>query len=142
MPAGATLGAMAGMESTVWMVHGGTPRDGIRGTLTLEDGAVVFRPRYGLPGSETVFGPGTIRGARRVLGSPVLELRPRGEGLPKVVGFYFVQPPSLEGQDDARFGGRHRARRQAAMTLVQWNSVKKDEVGRWVRAIKEARAEG
>lgn len=133
---------MAGIESTVWMVHAGTPRDGIRGTLTIEDGAVVFRPRYGLPGSETVFGLVALRGVRRVWGSPVLELRARGQDLPKVVGFYFVQPPSLSEQDDARFGGRHRARRQAAMTLVQWNSVKKEEVGRWVRAIKGARTEG
>ena len=126
-------------SSTVWMVHARTGSDGIKGTLSLEGGSVVFRPRYGGEGSAAVFPLAELRRVHRVLGSPVLELRMRGSGPgPSPVGFYFAQPPSLKAQEDARLMGRNRAKREAAMTLVQWNAVKKDEILRWVRSIREA----
>jgi hypothetical protein len=130
-------------SSTVWMVHARTGSDGIKGSLTLEGRAVVFRPRYGGTGAETVFALEAIRRVRRVMGSPVLELRLKGsEAGPSPVGFYFAQPPSLKAQEDARLLGRNRAKREAAMTLVQWNAVKKDEVAGWVRNIKAAQRGG
>ena len=125
------------------MVHARTGSDGIKGSLTLEGQAVVFRPRYGGAGTETMFALGAIRRVRRVMGSPVLELRLKGSDAgPSPVGFYFAQPPSLQAQEEARMFGRNRAKREAAMTLVQWNAVKKDEVARWVRSIKDAQRGG
>jgi hypothetical protein len=126
------------LESRVWMVHVRTSPEGVKGTVRLEASALVFRPAA--PGADELAFPLTrIRRARRVRGSPVLELLLTGEG-PGSVGFYFVQPPSLEGQQEGRFRGR--AKRDAAVALVTSNLSKKEEVARWVRAIREARKRG
>jgi hypothetical protein len=68
----------------------------------------------------------------------VLELRLSASDGPKVVGFYFVRPPSLEVQQEGRFLARGRAKRDAAVTLVTSNLSKKEEVARWVEAIRAA----
>src|SRR6266568_2592025 len=65
---------MADLESTVWMIHAGTSKDGVKGRLALEPLGVVFRPAQARPGAETVFPLGTIRRAHRTMGTPVLEL--------------------------------------------------------------------
>ncbi len=132
---------MADLESTVWMIHAGTSKDGVKGRLALEPLGVVFRPAQARPGAETVFPLGTIRRAHRTMGTPVLELslQPNAGPGPRLVGFYFVQPPSLEAQADSGVFARRRLRRDAAFTLFRWNSVKKAEVSRWVEAIRRAK---
>ena len=123
------------------MIHAGTSRDGVKGRLALEPGAVVFRGAQAGPGGGTTFSLAAIRRAHRAMGTPVLELnlQPNAGPGPRVVGFYFVQPPSLEAQADSGFFGRRRLRRDAAFTLFRWNSVKKAEVARWVEAIRRAK---
>ena len=98
---------MADLESTVWMIHAGTSRDGVKGRLALEPGAVVFRGAQAGPGGGTTFSLAAIRRAHRAMGTPVLELnlQPNAGPGPRVVGFYFVQPPSLEAQADSGFFG-------------------------------------
>jgi hypothetical protein len=131
---------MAALESTVWMIHAGTSKDGVKGRLTFSPDGLVFRPVQANPGAERVFALARIRRAHRVMGSPVLELnlQPAGPG-PRAVGFYFVQPPSLEAQSDSGFLGRRRLSSDAAVTLFRWNSVKKAEVSRFVEAIRAAK---
>jgi hypothetical protein len=131
---------MAAPESTVWMIHAGTSKDGVKGRLALTPEGLVFRPVQSNPGAERVFPLSRIRRAHRVMGSPVLELslQPQGTG-PRVVGFYFAQPPSLEAQADSGFLGKRRLRRDAVVTLFRWNSVKKAEVSNFVDAIRAAK---
>jgi len=131
---------VAAVESTVWMIHAGTSKDGVKGRLIMSPEGLIFRPAQANPGAERVFALSRIRRAHRVMGSPVLEinLQPGGTG-PHVVGFYFVQPPSLDAQADSGFLGRRRLRRDAAVTLFRWNSVKKAEVSRFVGAIRAAK---
>jgi len=131
---------VAAFESTVWMIHAGTSKDGVKGRLALSPEGLIFRPAQTNPAAERVFSFSRIRRAHRVMGSPVLELnlQPGGTG-PRVVGFYFVQPPSLEAQADSSFMGRRRLRRDSAVTLFRWNSVKKAEVSRFAQAIRAAK---
>jgi hypothetical protein len=128
---------MAELKSTVWMVHSGTPMSGVKGELTLDPGGVVFAPRQTVQGSGSVFPFDYIRKAHRLMASPVLELRMRRSGGPTVVGFYFVQPPSLEAQQDSGLMARRRLRRDAAFSLVKLNPVKREEIARWVKAIQD-----
>ena len=129
-------------ESIVWMVHGRTSPEGLKGTLRLEPGAIVFRPD-GAAAEELAFPLERVRRARRVMGSPVLELRLTGgsEG-PGAVVFYFVQPPSLEVQQESRFLARGRAKRDAAVALVTSNLSRKEQVVAWVQAIRAAKKRG
>ena len=132
---------MAELKSTVWMVHSGTPKSGVKGELTLEPGGVVFTPRQTVRGADTVFPLDHVRKVHRVMASPVLELRMRRTGGPPVVGFYFVQPPSLEAQQDSGMLARRRLRRDAAFSLVKLNPVKREEISSWVEAIQAAMRE-
>jgi hypothetical protein len=124
-------------EPTVWMLHARTPPDGVQGRLRLAAEGVSFRPTD-KTADELLFPFDIIRRAHRVRGSPVLELKLAGANGPKLVGFYFVRPPSLEMQQEGRLFARGRARRDAAVTLVTSNLSKKDEVARWVEAIRGA----
>ena len=80
--------------ATVWMVHlgRGESPDGIRGTLALERESVVFTDqdlhvhRFHRSG---------IRRARRLRGSPILQLDWIEAGVLRRTAFYFVQPPPL-----------------------------------------------
>lgn len=120
------------------MIHGRTGPEGVEGTLRLESGGVVFRPKYEV--SPDLFVPfEAVRRARRLMASPVLELRLRLPDGPKTVGFYFVRPPNLDVQRDGGRLARTRAKRDAAVSLVSSNVGKKDEVKRWVRSIREAK---
>ncbi len=126
------------LEARVWMVHARTPTDGVPGTLRLDPGALVFRPKYA-EGGEVAIPLDRIKRAKRVLGSPVLEVRLPSSEDPKLMAFYFVRPPNLEIQQDSRFLARGRAKREAAVELMTSNLSKKDDVARWVRAIRSAR---
>jgi hypothetical protein len=120
------------------MVSSRTGLTGVKGELTLDPGGLVFTPRQTVGGPETVFAFEYIRRARRLRASPVLELHMRRTGGPTPVGFYFVQPPNLEAQDDSGMLAKRRLRRDAAFSLVRLNTVKRQEVERWVDAIREA----
>jgi len=129
-------------SSAVWMVHARTTMDGVRGELSLEDGAVIFRPAGGRS-AETVIPTGEIRRVRRARGSPVLELRITVPGGPSVIGFYFVQPPSLAPPTEGfRLFSRYLARRRAIGKLRAGNAVKRQEVERWLQSVREAQGGG
>jgi hypothetical protein len=124
--------------SKVWMIHATTGLTGIRGTLTLEGQDLVFRPES-LREGETVFRVSEMKRVHRVRGSPVLEISVQSPGLPPIVGFYFVKPPSLKDDDRTlNVLQRHSARKKALNALRTANAYKKEEIERWVRAIREA----
>lgn len=123
------------LSNTVWMFHATTSKEGVKGVLTLGPGGVVFK-ESGL--GERTFPFDRIRKVSRVRGSPVLELRLRPAGGPRLVGFYFVQPPSLQAQDDSGMFRKRRLRRDAAFSLIKLNAVKKGEIEAWVEAIERA----
>lgn len=128
------------MRSQVWLVDASTGPDGIGGSLSLAAGELVFRPADGAAASTRVFPLREIRKVRRVLGSPVLELRVEGPDGHRTLGFYFVRPPRLGGEDAApaiRPLMRHASRRQAVVTLRDANRLKKQEIKEWVRRIQE-----
>jgi hypothetical protein len=121
----------------VWMVTRETGAAGWPGTLVLEEGALTFRPADG--GGHRTFALAEIRKAHRVLGSPVLELRLAPAAVHRLVGFYFVRPPSLDGSGPGRRPVRRRtARKNAVLSLRVGNEVKKEEIRRWVEALRRA----
>jgi hypothetical protein len=132
--------AMSVEPTTVWMLHARTGMEGRKGRLSLEDGAVRFDPvKEGEPPTVVPFGD--IRRARRVLASPVLELRlrtPNGHAL-EVIGFYFTRPPSLDPDPEARVLRKHRAKSRAVNDLRRANLDKKESIAEWVRQIRSAR---
>jgi hypothetical protein len=80
--------------TAVWMVHlaRGESPSGVRGTLTIEDGFLVFTDRDLRP---VRFHRSGIRRAKRVRGSPVLQLEWIEGGTVRRTAFYFVEPPPL-----------------------------------------------
>ncbi len=128
-------------SSTVWMVHARTTLDGVKGVLSLEQRALVFRPDGGRS-AETVIPVDDVRRVGRALGSPVLEVRVAIPGGPSIIGFYFVQPPSLSPPTEGlRLFSRYLARRRAIGKLRAGNAVKRREVEQWVRAVRSAQRE-
>lgn len=119
------------------MVHAGTGIQGVKGRLSLVGQAVVFRPEA-TGAATTTFDLANVSRARRVLGSPVLELQLRAPHGPAVVGFYFVEPPSLEQHDTRSRFGRRTGRSRNALQLVRASGVKKAEIITWVGAIRRA----
>jgi len=127
--------------STVWMVHARTTLDGVKGVLSLEQRALVFRPDGGRS-AETVIPLADVRRVRRAPGSPVLEVRVGIGGSPSVIGFYFVQPPPLSPPTEGfRLFSRYLARRRAIVKLRGGNAVKRREVEQWVRAVRGGQRE-
>jgi hypothetical protein len=124
---------MADLANTVWMFHAATSQDGVKGQLKLGPTGIVFSSS-GQGDREFPFDQ--IRKVHRVRGSPVLELRLRPAGGPRLVGFYFVQPPSLKAQDDSGMFKKRRLRRDAATSLMKLNAVKKGEIETWVESIE------
>jgi hypothetical protein len=123
----------------VWMVNLLTGMDGRRGRLFLEPSKLVFRPDS--TDGETSIPLAFIKRARRVVGSPVLEIRvDRSKEMPPVFGFYFVAPPSLAPPEGARFKRERARRRSAAATLMSANPGKKEEIRAWVAAIQTAKS--
>lgn len=130
--------------TTVWMVHARTTLDGVKGTLSLTEGAVLFLPEGGRS-AETVIPMADIRRVRRARGSPVLELRVEIGGGPSLIGFYFVRPPSLSPPTEGfRLFSRYLARRRAIAALRAGNAAMGGAVDRWVASLEDARrrAEG
>ena len=124
--------------SSVWMVNRETGPDGWRGTINLEEEALVFRPADG--GRPREYAYAEIRRARRVRGTPVLELRLEPTSDLKLVGFFFVQPPSLDPDNaPGKVMKKRRARMAAVGKLHRWNAVKKQEIDDWVRAMSARR---
>jgi hypothetical protein len=127
--------------STVWMVHGRTQMAGVKGTLSLDGGALVFVPEGGRA-SETVLPVSSITRVHRARGTPVLEVSVDLPNAPEVIGFYFVQPPPLaETGSGLRVVDRFVTKRQAVIKLKVGSSAKRDEVDLWVLAIRSAQAE-
>jgi hypothetical protein len=128
--------------TTVWMVHARTGLQGVKGTIALESGALVFRPTGGRSG-ETVIPVGEIRRLRRARGSPVMEVEISIAGAPPIIGFYFVKPPPLTPPTEGyRPFGRFLARRRAIATLRAGNAARREDVAVWVDAVRAAQHEG
>ena len=128
---------MARDPTTVWMVHKQTGLQGVRGELILEDRRLIFRPeiRGAKPDllGETVFPLDEVKSAGHALGSPVLELRVKVEGLPPVILFYFSKPPDIYSSPLGN------PRTHGAQYLTTSNIVYGEEIAGWVEAIDEAR---
>jgi hypothetical protein len=127
---------MAGKVSTVWMVSARTGLEGLKGELTMRDRALVFQPestRYG----EIVFPLSEVQRVRRARGSPVLEIHMDVQDAPRVVGFYFVEPPPLRLPDTRlRLFPRYFARRSAISDLRKGNILRRDEMLEWFEEIE------
>jgi hypothetical protein len=124
--------------TTVWMVHARTGLQGVKGTIALEGGALVFRPTGGRS-SETVIPVGEIRRLRRARGSPVMEVEISIAGAPPIIGFYFVKPPPLTAPTEGyRPFGRFLARRRAIASLRAGNAARREDVEVWVDAVRAA----
>jgi hypothetical protein len=92
----------------VWMVHlsrGDSP-DGVRGSLSMEDDAVVFTPAAS--SVPVRFALTSVRRAKRLIGSPVLRLD-WNDGTPRHTAFYFVEPPPLRPPDPTSRSVREEA---------------------------------
>ena len=127
--------------SEVWMVHARTTLDGVKGVLSLEGRALVFRPDGGRS-AETLIPLADLRRVGRAPGSPVLEVRIAISGGPSVIGFYFVQPPPLSPPTEGfRLFSRYLARRRAIVKLRGGNAMKRKEVEAWVQAVRNAQRE-
>jgi hypothetical protein len=128
--------------ATVWMVHARTGLQGVKGTIALEGGALVFRPAGGRS-AETVIPVGDIRRLRRARGSPVMEVEISIAGAPPIIGFYFVKPPPLTPPTEGyRPFGHFLARRRAIATLRAGNAARREDVEVWVDAVRAAQHEG
>jgi hypothetical protein len=121
------------------MVSARTGLEGRKGELTLRDRALVFAPesdRYG----DSVFKLVDIARVRRARGSPVLEIQLDLPDAPRIVGFYFVEPPPIRLPDDKfRLFPQYFARRSAVRALSKGNNLKREEVIEWFEEIERAR---
>lgn len=79
--------------TTVWMVHlaRGAPTDGVKGTLSLDEHAVVFSSAT----QDFRFELVSVQRAKRRKGSPVLQLDWRHQESVRSTAFFFVEPPPL-----------------------------------------------
>jgi hypothetical protein len=153
-PGGGRRGGPAGQRTTVWMVSLRTGLNGRKGQIWLEPGTLVFNPasdRFG----QTAIKLSDIRKVKQSRFVPVLDLRLRSPDLPDRMGFYFVEPPSLDttrGEaDDGTVNRvsvlvpitspRRRARKDAATSLREANPGTRDEVSAWLKRLKRAMQE-
>ncbi len=123
--------------SEVWMVSRETGQQGWAGVIKVDGDAVMFLPLDG--GAPRSFPLGEIRKVHRVVGSPVLEVKMGPTAEHRLVGFYFIRPPTLSTEPGARIKKR-TARRHAILTLRVANQAKRDEIRDWVDAIRRAKA--
>ena len=124
---------------TVWMVHQRTALAGVKGTMSLDDRTLFFVPDGGRA-AETVLPVRSIVRVRRARGTPVLEVVVDLPDAPSVIGFYFVQPPAL-ADHGARVNvvDRFMTKRRAVIRLKVGSTAKREQVDRWVSAIKRAK---
>jgi hypothetical protein len=128
--------------TTVWMVHARTGLDGVKGTLSLQQGALVFAPAGGRSG-DTVLPIHELRKVRRAPGSPVLEVEISIAGAPPVIGFYFVKPPPLKPTSESyRPFARFMTKRRAIASLRAGNAARREDVEVWVQAVRRAQQKG
>jgi hypothetical protein len=124
------------------MVHNRTPLDGVKGSLSLEDQLLVFRPEGGRSGTTSIPLRRIVR-IRRARGTPVLEVGLEMENAPPVIGFYFVKPPSLiQPTENYRPFGRFLAKRRGIATLRSGNAARGMDVDLWAKALQEAQESG
>jgi hypothetical protein len=120
------------------MVNALTGMGGRKGTLALEGGTLVFRPVASGAG-ETVYRLDQVAGVKRLRGTPVLEVRLKATEAIRLVGFYFVEPPSLEiPRNSSPFVRSRTMKRKAVTKLRLANPDLKSEIEQWVRAIGAA----
>jgi hypothetical protein len=121
----------------VCMVHARTGWDGISGRLSLEESRLLFRPRYGGMGGETVIALANVKRVRHLRGKPVLELRLHPGGLPRRVTFHFMQPVTRTARPRTRWFWRSSWRRDE-LKRVPVGGKQLEEVDRWVELIRGA----
>jgi hypothetical protein len=127
--------------STVWMVSARTGLEGRKGQLLLKDQTLVFQPESRSYG-QSVFRFADVRRVRRAKGSPVLEIHLDLPDSPRIVAFYFVQPPPMRLPDDKfRLFPRYFARRSAIAKLRKGNAMMREEVIEWTEEIERARGD-
>jgi len=92
------------LASTVWMVRldRGKADEDVRGTLEIEDDAVVFTEADS--GARTRFPFDGMRKPGRVRGSPILMLAESTAGGIRRTAFYFSQPPPLRPPEPSSAG--------------------------------------
>jgi hypothetical protein len=136
---------------TVWLVPlGRNNQEEVRGTLTLDAGALVFDVQGG--GVETLRLT-EIKKVGRVHGSPILMLTHIQDGDVLRTAFYFSKPPPMPTRRSAapvafderppglgllRRSGKRRDQRANAGYLTGSNVTKKDLVVEWTVALREA----
>lgn len=140
---------------TVWMVP--LTRGAVverKGVLSLDDSAVVFVESKA--GAEHRFRAGSLSGAKRVRGSPVLILVHRDGADARQTAFYFAQPPPLTAPDPATgslpssglgrpmgpFGAARRTSKRRHMRsnltyLTMASPTSKREIQAWVDEIRK-----
>jgi hypothetical protein len=123
---------------TVWMVHQRTALAGVKGTISLDDRTLLFVPEGGRA-AETVLPVRSIVRAHRARGTPVLEVVVDLPDAPSVIGFYFVEPPALADHGAGKVLDRFMTKRRAVIRLKVGSTAKREQVDRWVSAIKGAK---
>lgn len=136
---------------TVWKVvlSKGRPPVDVRGTLSLDDEALVFVADGEV--AETRIRYTDVAEAKRLRGSPVLLIRRSDPGL-GALAFYFAEPPPLQGPDPAtatlretgpvsplaalRKPSQRRQRRQNAGYLAAYGRSLKPTVVAWTAEIR------
>lgn len=120
----------------VWLWRPGADR-GLRGTLSLEKGALRF---VGDEGERIRIPLEEVRRVRRQRITPVIELHYRREGEPRVALLFFSEPPSMPGRRTPTTGAARPARRRrrriaGMMDLRRGNRRMKPVVREWAEAI-------
>jgi len=122
------------------MVSLRTGLQGRKGTLFLDGDLLVFRPestRFG----DTRIRIEQIRRVKPARMTPVMDVRLAVPDLPTRMGFYFVEPPSLEPVERSGLhltSPRARARRDAATALRGADPSIRDDLLAWVGRIRAA----
>ena len=135
--------------TTVWMVHlaRGAPTDGVKGTLSLDEQALIFSTAS----QDIRFALSSVKRARRRKGSPVLQLEWRDQGTVRYTAFFFVQPPPLrpletgsDGTDPVPrpaglLGGSRMTKSRHRKTNIRYLQLKgvntKEVIGAWAEEI-------
>ena len=117
--------------TTVWAVRIGVSNEDAEGTLSLEDGHLVFTLEEGLLDIPLA----DVRRVRRVRGSPILLVDQEEGNRVARFAFYFAKPPPLEPQGKTT---RRKNRRQSMGYLGLANRDKKELVAEWAKAIEQA----
>jgi hypothetical protein len=128
---------MDGMEpATVWAVRLGQYSDEVRGELTLDADEGVLEFRHDKRTKDTRIPLSAVRRARRLRGSPVLEIDFAHEDAMVRMAFFFSQPPPVE-ERPAMMRGR-KAKRQNITFLMGENAGKRNLVKEWRDAVQKA----